>query len=229
MKPLNGYLISVNCREGVPNINEHLKTLDIKIVLKTLNNKFADGKKGHFKIVQETGSDNKSYILSIPKEFIKYKDSVINELDLMMWYITKEWIDGDNWKIQIESKQPENCNEYVYKTCDGLLFHVTSPGNAKYILNKGLRIKGNDNYRKFPSRNYFVVGKDSKDRKKHIKKVIESFYKKPEYVSILKIDLKTYPYNIDFYHDPMYDFPNAVYAYTMLPQISIEKVKLEDI
>lgn len=232
MKNLKCYLIPADCREDIPNINEHLKTLDINVVLKQLNNKFGKGKDGYFKIVHEIGTNNKSFVLSSPKSFIKYKNDVINELDLMMWYITREWL-TDDWEIQIESKQPENCNNYVYKTCGGILYHVTDKDTAKYILKSGLRTKGKDrknfDYRTFPSRNYFVVGKDSKDIKKAISIVQNSKELGSIDVAILKINLNNYPHKIDFYEDPFYNIKNMVYAYTKLPGVMIEEVTLEDI
>ena len=233
MKRLEWYTVFPNCREDIPNINEHLKTLDIKVVLKQLNNKFARGKHGCFKIVHDTGHDNKSCVLSSPQDFIKYKDDVINELDLMMWYITREWIEPDKWEIQIESKQPKNCNDYVYKVCGGILYHVTDKDSAEYILKSGLRTKGKDrkkfDYRTFPSRNYFVVGKDSEDIKNAIRVVQKSKDLGNNDMSILKIDLNQYPYKIDFYEDPFYNIKNMVYAYTKLPGIMIEEVKFDEI
>lgn len=236
MKPLKTYIGSPQSIYDKPIINEHLKTLDVKIVIKRLNAKFAMGKGGDIKISGLSNFDDQHPTIQLiaPGQLENYIDELRIELDLMMWCLTRHWMKCGLFMFQIEPIQANQCNDYVYKDCGGILYHLTSGMTAARILKSGLRHKGKSyesgDYRSFPARTYFIVGTDSDNIKWAIDKVRESFGTGVlKLDTILRIDLTKYGKGLEFYHDTLYEIPNTVFAYSNIPGALIEKVKYNKI
>lgn len=237
MKKLSDYIVTDSIYDK-PIINEHLKSLKPKDVLRQLNNKFAMGSGMDIKVCGVSNYDDQSpgIQLMAPIDLEQHMDEIKTELDLMMWSATKYWIDRDGiLYIQIEPVQANECTSYVYKDCGGILYHLTNALSAKRILKSGLRNRGHSyekgDYRTIPTRTYFVVGEDSIDIKNAINQIRNSFKKAaPIALShILRIDLTQYGKNLEFYHDPMYDMPNAVFAYSNIPGALITEIDINSI
>lgn len=77
--------------------------------------------------------------------------------------------------------------------------------------------------RNYKHRCYFVVGKNSTDRRNAINALMKND------LEILKIDLNKYGKNLEFYHDPAYRLQNMVYAYSNIPGALITHIQFNDI
>ena len=209
----------------LPIINEHLKSLDINDVLKTLNKKFAHGK-FPFRLAGTSNSTDKNPMIQIHTmdSQRKWLKDITNELDLMMWTISNEWCEGGLWILQLEPNMSMQCNKYVYQECGGILFHLTPKASVESILQNGLRMRSlKSDKRNYKHRCYFVVGKNSTDRRNAIRALMK------DDLEILKIDLNTYGKNLEFYHDPAYRLQNMVYAYSNIPDSLITHINFNDI
>lgn len=236
MKTLKSYIEPIQSIYDKPIINEHLKTLDIKVVVKRLNAKFAMGKDGDIKMqgLSNYGDKHPTIQLIAPEQLNNFIDELRIELDLMMWCLTSHWVEGGLFIFQIEPIRANQCNDYVYKDCGGILYHPTSKMAANRILKSGLRHKGKSyesgDYRSFPARTYFIVGTDSDNIKWAIDEVRGSFgvgaYKLD---TILRIDLTKYGKGLEFYHDTLYEIPNTVFAYSNIPGVLIEMINYNEI
>lgn len=236
MKPLQSYFELAYTQLDAPIINEHLKTLEPKVVLRQLNAKFAMGPGMDIKFQGASNYDVKTPAIQLiaPEQLSDYVDDLRMELDLMMWCLTKYWTEGGLFIFQIEPIQANQCNDYVYKECGGIIYHLTSRISAARILGSGLRGKGHSyergEYRSMPTRTYFITGKDPNDVRSAIDEVRRSFGKGAGKLStILKIDLTSYGKNLEFYRDVMYDIPNTIFAYSNIPGALIEEVDYNDI
>lgn len=226
MKDLTTYFEPVvDSIMDLPIINEHLKSLDVKDVIRTLNKKFAHGK-FPFKLEATSNSTDKNPMIQIftMDSQRKWLDDVTNELDLMMWTISKEWCEGGLWKLQLEPNMSTSCNKYVYQECGGILFHPTPRASVESILSGGLRMhEYKSDKRNHVHRCYFVVGKNSTDRRNAIRALMK------DDLEILKIDLNEYGRNLEFYHDPAYRLQNMVYVYSNIPGALITHIQFNDI
>lgn len=139
---------------------------------------------------------------------------------------TQEFINGV--KISLEPIYSESANDKVYGECYGKIYHITTPDNAKKILSSGLRLRngGDEPYRNFPKRIYFVAIPPSRNRIETRPEIEEAMMKYlPNERSgecVLLVDI--YGTNINFYKDSVvegesiYGEPNsAVYTYTNIP------------
>lgn len=236
MKNLTDYFSKYSIFDA-PIINEHLKTLSPKMVLNRLNAKFALGKGMDIKVcgVSNFSDKHPSIQFIAPIQLESLIDEIRFELDLMMWCLTEHWVEGGLLYLKIEPVQANQCNDYVYKDCHSIIYHLTDTAAANRILQSGLRNRGHSyekgEYRTIPSRTYFITGVDSDDVKSAITTVRESFGKaaKLKLCSILKIDLTMYGKNLEFYHDTMYDIPNTIFAYSNIPGALITEVQFDDI
>ena len=56
-------------------------------------------------------------------------------------YVINEYLKSVNDIKTIESLVENNCNDYIYKDCNGIVFHLTDKENVNKILKVGLRPK----------------------------------------------------------------------------------------
>ena len=236
MKNLTDYFQGFSIFD-TPIINEHLKTLSPKVVLKQLNAKFALGKGMDIKVCGISNFNDKhpSIQFVAPTQLESYIDEIRLELDLMMWCLSEYWIEDGLLYLKIEPIQANQCNDYVYKDCHAIIYHLTDAISANRILKSGLRNRGHSyekgEYRSIPSRTYFITGTGSNDVRSAINIVRKSFGKVgPLKLShILRIDLTKYGKNLEFYHDTMYKIPNTIFAYSNIPGALITDIQFDDI
>lgn len=144
------------------------------------------------------------------------------------YYFSKmSYVYGDReitFKILCEPKYSDKVNDIVYNDYNGILYHVTPNKNVDRILKRGLQLKGNNNlYRYFEPRINFYLADDEDVETIADLIALQKGYAKGSY-AILKIDLNygeknkfnNSSYNIDFYHDNLYDEEYYVYTYGLI-------------
>ena len=139
-------------------------------------------------------------------------------------HIINEYLKSVNTTKTIEPLFENNCNDYIYKDCNGIVFHFTDKENVSKILKVGLRPK----YVKHETRNnlknnsgkiYVAAISDLSTVKYKIKEIKDKLFKNNNNVKVLKIRL---PNNIDFYKDnAMYD-DISYFTYTPIDSKYIE-------
>lgn len=185
---------------------------------------------GEYIVAGQFDSNNKlsKYILSI-----KYKKdrNFINAskfteiLNLFNYNIT--YIDPVERFIYLEPNVPDDMTEYVYKKCDGIVWHITKNQDTKRnILSYGLKPKSSE-YRKYSERIY-VIAADRKtvlDRK--IKRMKKMFSGDDEHknMALLKIDLNKYDKKLKFYIDPGMNDPYTLWTSEFIPPFCIQEVE----
>jgi len=163
------------------------------------------------------------------EDFNKFKTDIYiqRQLDFFGYYIT-EYIDK-YFTVYIEPNFGTKCTDFVYKNCNGLIFHVTDKesydNNIKY---KGLKPKvGNiKKYRYFPERIFLTCGETVDEIIDNINLIVEQKeYEQNDYV-ILMVDLIENHYNVDFYYDPAEDsWHNCIYCNAYFPCNYITKIR----
>ena len=146
-------------------------------------------------------------------------------------YIINEYLKSVNTTKTIEPLVEKNCNDYIYKDCNGIVFHLTDKENVNKILKVGLRPKyvkhetinnlkdkqyNNIDYK---GKIYVAEINDLSTVKYKIKEIKDKLFKNNNNVKVLKIRL---PNNIDFYKDnAMYD-DISYFTYTPIDSKYIE-------
>ena len=146
-------------------------------------------------------------------------------------YIINEYLKSVNDIKTIESLVENNCNDYIYKDCNGIVFHLTDKENVNKILKVGLRPKyvkhetinnlKNKQYNNidYKGKIYVAAISDLSTVKYKIKEIKDKLFKNNNNVKVLKIRL---PNNIDFYKDnAMYD-DISYFTYTPIDSKYIE-------
>ena len=146
-------------------------------------------------------------------------------------YIINEYLKSVNATKTIETLFENNCNDYIYKDCNGIVFHLTNKENVNKILKVELRPKyvkhetinnlkdkqyNNIDYK---GKIYVAAISDLSTVKYKIKEIKDKLFKNNNNVKVLKIRL---PNNIDFYKDnAMYD-DISYFTYTPIDSKYIE-------
>lgn len=198
-------------------ILENLKSHDIDLLCKKINQKF--------------GKDTEMYFLSLNHkdssfELICYdkidEDELKNLLDFFGYYITQSGKENDEYFYVISPIYAKDANNLVYTKNHGKLYHFSTGENAKDIEKVGLRCKS-AKYRYFPKRIY-AYASDKKlnqipDIFDKIKDVVNPQQAQQYGIYIYQIDLNkskkdTY---INFYEDDVMEDGDAVYTYNNIP------------
>ena len=146
-------------------------------------------------------------------------------------YVINEYLKSVNDVKTIESLVENNCNDYIYKDCNGIVFHLTDKENVNKILKVGLRPKyvkhetinnlkdKQHNNIDYKGKIYVAAISDLSTIKYKIKEIKDKLFKNNNNVKVLKIRL---PNNIDFYKDnAMYD-DISYFTYTPIDSKYIE-------
>lgn len=139
-------------------------------------------------------------------------------------YIINEYLKSVNTINTIEPLVENNCNDYIYKDCNGIVFHLTDKENVNKILKVGLRPKyvkheTINNLKDNIGKIYVAAISDLSTVKYKIKEIKDKLFKNNNNVKVLKIRL---PNNIDFYKDnAMYD-NISYFTYTPIDSKYIE-------
>lgn len=155
-----------------------------------------------------------------------------NILNFFNYYITK----CSNNIISIEPLFPKNMNNYVYgdneNQCHGILYHFCSKDTAEKILKSGLRIKkSKTNKREYPARIYMLASPNLNIRKQRIKVIqfakciICNDVNINDYC-ILKVNMRGFEHNIDFYKDESMANDECVFCYSNIPASRIERIDI---
>ena len=146
-------------------------------------------------------------------------------------YVINEYLKSVNDIKTIESLVENNCNDYIYKDCNGIVFHLTDKENVNKILKVGLRPKyvkhetinnlktKQHNNIEYKGKIYVAAISNLSTVKYKIKEIKDKLFKNNNNVKVLKIRL---PNNIDFYKDnAMYD-DISYFTYTPIDSKYIE-------
>lgn len=173
---------------------------------------------------------------NVVKMYFEDKDipDFCNELLIQNYsasYVINEYLKSVNTINTIEPLVENNCNDYIYKDCNGIVFHLTDKENVNKILKVGLRPKyvkhetiNNLKYKQHNNINYkgkiYVAAiSDLSTVKYKIKEIKDKLFKNDNNIKVLKIRL---PNNIDFYKDnAMYD-DISYFTYTPIDSKYIE-------
>ena len=146
-------------------------------------------------------------------------------------YVINEYLKSVNDIKTIESLVENNCNDYIYKDCNGIVFHLTDKENINKILKVGLRPKyvkhetinnlktKQHNNIEYKGKIYVAAISNLSTVKYKIKEIKDKLFKNNNNVKVLKIRL---PNNINFYKDnAMYD-DISYFTYTPIDSKYIE-------
>ena len=146
-------------------------------------------------------------------------------------YIINEYLKSVNATKTIETLFENNYNDYIYKDCNGIVFHLTDKENINKILKVGLRPKyvkhetinnlkdKQHNNIDYKGKIYVAAISDLSTVKYKIKERKDKLFKNKNNVKVLKIRL---PNNSDFYKDnAMYD-DISYFTYTPIDSKYIE-------
>jgi len=211
--------------------------LDESLIKSYDTNKLCDKIKKRYPNINITFGSSKSsesatlfkVVFNDEEDFNKFKTDIYiqRQLDFFGYYIT-EYI-NKYLTVYIEPNFGTKCTNFVYKNCNGLIFHITSQesydNNIKY---KGLKPKiGNiKRYRYFTERIFLTCGETVDEIIDNINLIIkQKGYIQNDYV-ILMVDLIESHYNVDFYYDPSEDnWHNCIYCNAYFPYKHIVKIR----
>ena len=138
-------------------------------------------------------------------------------------------------RIKVEPIKTKNITDFVKNKCGGKIYHICTRENLKWILQSGLRVKGEKNdYRYIQNKVYFFCGENKDDLFYNLrqiassKEILKNNWIKDEY-ALLEIDVNDY--NIDFYMDGYYldQKPYIGYTYNYFPPRRIREVDYDDL
>ena len=185
-------------------INEYLKSVSTKKTIEIIQKELSE--------YINTIEDENNLIFITFNNYNKIDKEKFNNILNTYRYIIHTRIGN---KVILEPLSENNCNDYIYKDCKGIVFHLTDNITAEKILDVGLRPKIAQHETKrnlkdkqnanidYKGKIYVLAIKDLSNIKNRIKEVKDKIFNKPTEIKVLKINL---PKNIDFYKDnAMYD------------------------
>ena len=237
-------------------VNEMLNKTSLDLLLKSLNTGLPGTDRTHF-VTNETDYNDKVNTLLVSPELYDAK-RISKICDKMMWSFTSVEVDkygkfmnprmvdtpylNNKYgypviRIKVEPIKTKNITDFVKNKCGGKIYHICTRENLKWILQSGLRIKGEKNdYRYFKNRVYFFCGENKEDLYHNLSIVGQSkwcwdtdySWITDEY-ALLEIDVNDY--NIDFYMDGYYldQKPYIGYTYNYFPPRRIREVDYDDL
>lgn len=228
-------------------INEMQKSVTAKQLIKLLNRDFAS-KYGEIFSSRRNSDKRETHSLIIPYDiFVKEWKKFHERLNAYLWYETRhlnrtginnkpeppkvESVDGKDYiTIVVDPIQAKECNDYVYKDCKGIIYHVPDQSKIDEIIQSGLRMKGSKNTYKFiVDRVYFICGENEDEIKRRLKRIFDDKSIYNDNPTIFRIDLNKNNYNISFYEDPAYKNRDAIYTYAYFPSKMIDKISFNEI
>jgi hypothetical protein len=220
-------------------VNEMLNKTSLDLLLKSLNTGLSGTDRTHF-VTNETDYDDKVNTLLVSPELYDIK-KISKICDKMMWSFTAVEVDEPGKfmnprmvdtpylnnkygypviRIKVEPIKTKNITDFVKNKCGGKIYHICTRENLKWILQSGLRVKGEKNdYRYIQNKVYFFCGENKDDLLDNFVEVANSLnalqeeydWIKDEY-ALLEIDVNGY--NIDFYMDGYYLDQKPYIGYT---------------
>ena len=141
-------------------------------------------------------------------------------------------------RIKVEPIKTKNITDFVKNKCGRKIYHICTRENLKWILQSGLRVRGEKNdYRYIQNKVYFFCGENKEDLYHNLSIVGQSkwcwvsdnSWIDEDNYALLEIDVNNY--NIDFYMDGYYDDqkPYIGYTYNYFPPRRIREVNYDDL
>lgn len=209
----------------VDYVLENLQTHDYKLLQKKLEKHFGD------KIEEFIDQEDKSGIFAIrvTDERLYQDNKFIDLLNFFNYFLRER----NGFRYVIEPIYSNNMDEWVYKNCNGIVYHFTDKETGEKILKSGLRIKGRTHSDfSYPKRIYlyapgFYLNADNRDKWMNFaKEIVNPFLVRRFGLSVLKIDLnRAKKTNISFYRDTAMG-PDAVFTYNNIPKECITEINL---
>lgn len=251
----SGYFHPYSDFHYYPNINsyvnEMLNKTSLDLLLKSLNTGLPGTDRTHF-VINETDIDNKVNTLLVSPELYDVK-RISRICDKMMWSFTAVEVDEPGKfmnpinvetpyintsfgvpviRIKVELIKTKNITEFVKNNCGGKIYHICTRENLKWILQSGLRMRGEKNdYRYIQNKVFFFCGENKDNLLDNLVEVASSLNALQEEhdwiedeFALLEIDVNGY--NIDFYMDGYYydQKPYIGYTYNYFPPRRIREV-----
>ena len=236
-------------------VNEMLNKTSLDLLARELN-KSLGADRTHF-VTNETDYNDKVNTLLVSPELYDVK-KISKICDKMMWSFTAVEVDkygkfmnprmvdtpylNNKYgypviRIKVEPIKTKNITDFVKNKCGGKIYHICTRENLKWILQSGLRVKGEKNeYRYIQNKVYFFCGENKEDLYHNLSIVGQSkwcwetdySWIADEY-ALLEIDVNDY--NIDFYMDGYYfdQKPYIGYTYNYFPPRRIREVNYDDL
>ena len=237
-------------------VNEMLNKTSLDLLLKSLNTGLPGTDRTHF-VTNETDYDDKVNTLLVSPELYDIK-KISKICDKMMWSFTAVEADEPGKfmnprmvdtpylnnkygypviRIKVEPIKTKNITDFVKNKCGGKIYHICTRENLKWILQSGLRVRGEKNdYRYIQNKVYFFCGENKEDLLDNFVEVAKSLnalqeeydWIKDEF-ALLEIDVNDY--NIDFYMDGYYldQKPYIGYTYNYFPPRRIREVDNDEL
>lgn len=204
---------------------ENLQSHDYKLLQHKIEQYFGD------RVVKYINQDDKSGIFAIHvnDEYL-YRDKKFNNLLKFFNFFIRE---RNGFRYVIEPIYSQDMNDWVYKQCNGVVYHFTDNETANKILKTGLRIKGRTSSDfAYPNRIYlYTPGMylTSSNKDKWIQfanLIVDPFMINKFGLAVLKIDLSRIKRtNITFYRDTAMG-ETSVFTYNNIPKECITKLNI---
>ena len=125
-----------------------------------------------------------------------------------------------------EDKYLENVDNFVYKKCKGILWHLTTKENAEKILKNGLEVREDRKLSTHPPRIYFL---DFNTSNKNIKEYSKQLFKDVDenQYALLKIDLNKFNEPLRFFRDETTLGCDAYFVRKPIPAKCISEVNID--
>lgn len=209
----------------VDYVRENLQTHDYKLLQKKLEQYFGDKIEEFIDQTDESGI----FAIRVNDEYLYRDETFINLLNFFNYFLRER----NGFRYVIEPIYSKNMDEWVYKNCNGIVYHFTDKDTAKKILKSGLRIKGRTHSDfAYPKRIYlyapgFYLNSNNVDEwMEFTKQIINPFMVKKFGLSVLKIDLnRVRKSNISFYRDTAMG-EDAIFTYNNIPKECITELIL---
>ena len=237
-------------------VNEMLNKTSLDLLVRRLNQSLG-ADRTHF-VTNETDYDDKVNTLVVIPELYDVK-KISKTCDKMMWSFTAVEVDEPGKfmnprmvdtpylnnkygypviRIKVEPIKTKNITDFVKNKCGGKIYHICTRENLKWILQSGLRVRGEKNdYRYIQNKVYFFCGENKEDLYHNLSIVGQSkwcwvsdnSWIDEDNYALLEIDVNNY--NIDFYMDDYYDDqkPYIGYTYNYFPPRRIREVDYDDL
>lgn len=208
-------------------IQESLKTYNNDTVISKLN-------KENFSIpirdIRKCSNHSDKEIIQIRADKRILDDEKFKNL-IKFFNYTFTGVDNDEeGYLDFEPNAAECVNDYIYKECHNILYHIVKKNRIDSILKSGLRIKGQDiadgGYRNFSPRAFLLALTPKETNIENFRSICKDMFGTSSDYSVLKIDFNKSKF-FDFYNDPATSMEGkyyAVYTFSTIPPQLIKKV-----
>ena len=208
-------------------ITEMLQSHDADKLIKMLQERVFNKIDKNIKVYKENPGKLTNIIIEFSNfvigDCIEHNKDFKQLLFYFNYYITRR----QKLMIQIEPKMTDKIDDFVFRDCCGIVYHITKKKYLEKILVRGLRPMGDDDYRYFPKKIFLFATENFKYPKKRdeeLKELANSIqHTGSEYV-VLQIKFP-YGHNRDIYADKGMDCKGACYTFDDIPPQLIKVYK----